>query len=214
MKMAIAVEEITKKASDLEKKSAEEILKWALDAFGSKIALASSFQCEESVLLNMMHKLVGNKFRVFTLDTGRLNEETYEVMEEMREKYGIRIESQFPDREAVEKLEKEKGLYSFRTSIENRKECCGIRKIVPLNRMLGNLEAWITGLRAEQSVTRTATPKIETDVPRKGLTKVNPLIDWTTPQVWEIKKKEKGSLQPPPRFRISFDRLLSLHPRH
>lgn len=189
--MPIAVEEITKKAQDLEKAGAEEVLKWALDTFSSKIALASSFQCEESVLIDMMHKLVGSKFRVFTLDTGRLNEETYEVMEAMRERYGIQIESQFPEREAVEKLEKEKGLYSFRLSIENRKECCGIRKIQPLNRMLNNLEAWITGLRSEQSVTRTATPKVELDVPRKGIAKVNPLIDWSSAQIWEYIKKNE-----------------------
>ncbi|MBI1979760.1 MAG: phosphoadenylyl-sulfate reductase [Elusimicrobia bacterium] len=187
--MAIAVEEISKISADLEKKSSEEVLRWALDSFGARIALASSFQCEESVLIDMMHKIKGNKFRVFTLDTGRLNEETYEVMEKIRGKYGVAIESQFPDREAVEKLEKEKGLYSFRESIENRKECCSIRKVVPLNRMLSQLDAWITGLRKAQAVTRTDTPKVEVDVPKKGFIKVNPLIDWSTEQVWDYIKK-------------------------
>jgi len=173
---------------DLEKKSAEEILNWALKNFGSKIALASSFQCEESVLIDMLYKIAGKNFRVFTLDTGRLNEETYEVMERIREKYSITIESQFPDREAVENLEREKGLYSFRESVENRKECCHIRKVVPLNRALAGLDAWITGLRAEQSVMRAATPKIQEDVPRKGIVKFNPLVDWTTAQVWDYIK--------------------------
>ena len=187
--MAIAAEELTKKAQDMENKSAEEVLKWALNVYSSKIALASSFQCEESVLIDMMHKIAGNKFRVFTLDTGRMNEETYEVMEAMREKYGIQIESQFPDRVAVEKLEKEKGLFSFRDSIENRKECCSIRKVVPLNRMLSQLDAWITGLRSAQSVTRSGTPKVELDVPKKGIVKINPLIDWTNQQVWDYIKK-------------------------
>ncbi|OGR84049.1 MAG: phosphoadenosine phosphosulfate reductase [Elusimicrobia bacterium RIFCSPLOWO2_01_FULL_64_13] len=189
--MAIATEEISRKISDLQSKSAEEVLKWAFDAFGSGIALASSFQCEESVLIDMMHKTRGSDFRVFTLDTGRMNEETYEVMERMREKYRISIESQFPEREAVEKLEKEKGLFSFRQSIENRKECCGIRKVVPLNRVLSTLDAWITGLRKEQSVTRTDTPKIELDVPRKGMVKVNPLIDWSSDRVWDYIKKNQ-----------------------
>lgn len=189
--MATATEELSKKASELESKSAQEILRWALDNYSPKIALASSFQCEESVLIDMMHKIRGKDFRVFTLDTGRLNEETYEVMEQIREKYGISIESQFPDREAVEKLEKEKGLYSFRQSIENRKECCNIRKVVPLNRMLSQLEAWITGLRRSQAVTRTDTPKVEINVPRKGLVKINPLIDWSNEQVWDYIKKNK-----------------------
>ena len=189
--MAIAIEEITKKSTELESKSTEEIIKWALDNFSPKIALASSFQCEESVLIDMIYKIKGNKFRVFTLDTGRLNEETYEVMEQIREKYGISIESQFPDREAVEKLEHEKGLYSFRQSIENRKECCAIRKVVPLNRMLSQLDAWMTGLRKAQAVTRTDTPKVEVDIPKKGLVKINPLIEWTNEQVWDYIKKNK-----------------------
>lgn len=189
--MPIATEEIEKKKADFESKSAEELLRWALEQFSPKIALASSFQCEESVLIDMLAKIRGKNFRVFTLDTGRLNEETYEVMERIRQKYGIQIEVQFPDRAAVEKLEKEKGLYSFRESIENRKECCHIRKVVPLNRMLSQLDAWITGLRREQAVTRSDTPKIETDTPRKGLVKINPLIDWTGEQVWAYIKKNK-----------------------
>ena len=144
-------------------------------------------------MIDMLHKIYGNgkAFRIFTLDTGRLNEETYEVMERLREKYGIAIESQFQEREAVEKLEKEKGFFSFRQSIENRKECCSIRKVVPLNRMLGQLDGWITGLRSAQSMTRTNTPKVEIDVPRKGLVKVNPLIDWSNDQDWDYIKKNK-----------------------
>ena len=174
---------------NLEQKSAEEILKWALGNFGLRIALASSFQCEESVLIDMLSKIAGKNFRVYTLDTGRLNEETYEVMERVRERYGIKIESQFPEREAVEKLEREKGLFSFRESIENRKECCAIRKVASLNRVLSGLDAWITGLRAEQSVTRTGISKIEADSPRKGITKINPLIDWDSKRVWNYIKK-------------------------
>lgn len=189
--MAIATQELVQMAVELESKGAEEILKWALETFFPKIALASSFQCEESVLIDMMAKIRGKDFRVFTLDTGRLNEETYEVMERIRKKYNIQIESQFPDRDAVEKLEREKGLYSFRESIENRKECCNIRKVVPLNRMLSQLDAWITGLRREQAVTRTDTPKVEVDVPRKGLVKINPLIDWSNQQVWDYIQRNK-----------------------
>ncbi len=174
---------------DLEKLSAYDLLKWAFEKYGDNVALASSFQCEESVLIDMLAKIRGKNFRVFTLDTGRLDEETYEVMEKIRQKYDIVIEALFPDRVAIEKLEHEKGFYSFRTSIEARKECCGIRKVVPLNRMLSHLDAWITGLRRQQAVTRTDTPKVEYDVPKKGVVKINPLIDWTSGQVWDYIKK-------------------------
>lgn len=189
--MKISLDQVSKMTADLQKKSAPDLLKWVLDNFGDRIALSSSFQCEESVLIDMLSKIAGNKFRLFTLDTGRLNEETYEVMERMREKYKITIESYFPDRAAVENLERAKGLYSFRESVENRKECCGIRKVESLNRALANLDAWITGLRTEQSMTRTDTEKVQVDAPRKGLVKINPLIDWTSEQVWDYIKSNK-----------------------
>ncbi|MBI2119463.1 MAG: phosphoadenylyl-sulfate reductase [Elusimicrobia bacterium] len=189
--MKIPLEKITKISKELESKTAEELLRWAWENFSPKIALASSFQCEDSVLIDMLYKIKGKNFRIFTLDTGRLNEETYEVMERIREKYGVSIESQFPDREAVEKLEKEKGLYSFRQSIENRLECCNIRKVIPLNRILSHLECWITGLRRVQAITRANTPKVELDEPLKGIVKFNPLIDWSNEQVWDYIKKNK-----------------------
>lgn len=185
-----SIDEIQRSAAALEAKPADELVAWALDTFQDKIALASSFQCEESVLIDLMAKS-GRKFRVFTLDTGRLNEETYEVMDRMKWKYNIAIESQFPEREAVEKLEREKGFYSFKESVENRKECCNIRKVVQLNRVLANLDAWMTGLRAAQSITRAHQPKIEFGAPRPGIVKVNPLADWSTEQVWDYIKKNK-----------------------
>ena len=106
---------------------------------------------------------------VAQLKTLAVGQSRDEVMERMREKYKISIEAQFPDREAVEKLERNKGMYSFRESVENRKECCNIRKVIPLNRALEKLDAWITGLRTEQSMTRTETEKIQQDTPRKGI---------------------------------------------
>ncbi len=182
---------IQKELPQLELKSAPELLQWAFLNFSPKIALASSFQCEESVLIDMIYKIRGSDFRIFTLDTGRLNEETYEVMERTREKYKVTIESQFPEKESIEKLEREKGFYSFRQSIENRKECCYMRKVVPLNRILTTLNAWITGLRREQSATRVSTSKIELNEPREGIVKLNPLIDWTTKEVWDYIQKNK-----------------------
>jgi phosphoadenosine phosphosulfate reductase len=166
----------------------EEILKWAIKKFYPKIALASSFGAEDVVLIDMLVKLEP-KIRIFTLDTGRLNEETYDVMDRIRKKYGIVIHSYFPDFKKVEALERQKGFYSFRESIENRKECCGIRKVEPLARALTGLKAWITGLRRAQSVTRAGVEKVEKDGAHPGLFKINPLVDWTTAQVWDYIKK-------------------------
>ncbi len=173
---------------EFEKKSAVALLQWALKEFYPKIALASSFGAEDVVLIDILVKLQP-KIRVFTLDTGRLNDETYEVMERVRSKYKITIESYFPDFKAVEKLERKKGFFSFRGSVENRKECCGIRKVEPLKRALKGADAWITGLRREQSVTRTGVQKIEKDEAHKGLFKISPLADWTQANVWEYIKK-------------------------
>ncbi len=169
----------------------EEILKWALKEFYPHLALASSFGAEDVVLIDMLVKLEP-KARIFTLDTGRLNEETYDVMERIRRKYKVSIESYFPDFKKVEALERQKGFYSFRESVENRKECCHIRKVEPLERALKGLEAWITGLRREQAVTRQGVEKIEKDPAHGGIVKINPLADWTHEQVWDyIRKNEE-----------------------
>ncbi len=180
--------DIEAKAREFETKSAQEILKWAFETFGDRVALASSFGVEDVALIDIMVGL-NPKARVFTLDTGRLDEETYEVMEKIREKYGIPIESYFPEAKAVEQLERTKGLYSFRKSVENRKECCGIRKVEPLGRALATLDAWITGLRRQQSVTRTAVAKIEVDASHHNMVKLNPIADWTEKQVWDYVRK-------------------------
>ncbi len=182
--------DIGKLNQDFEKKSASDVLAWAVNEFGDKISLASSFGAEDVVVIDLLVK-INPKARIFTLDTGRLNEETYNVMERIRSKYKISIESYFPDRQKVEALERQKGFFSFRDSIDNRKECCGIRKVEPLNRALSGLKAWITGLRREQAVTRTEIQKIETDDSHGGILKINPLADWSEKQVWDYIKANK-----------------------
>jgi phosphoadenosine phosphosulfate reductase len=158
------------------------VLKWALERFGAKLAIASSFSIEDCVVIDMACRLDA-KVRVFALDTGRLPDETYMTAERVRAKYDVEIEWQFPDRAAVETLERTKGLYSFRDSLDNRHECCGIRKVEPLGRALAGLDAWVTGLRREQSVTRTDTPELEVDDNHGGMCKVNPIIAWSEAQV-------------------------------
>ena len=161
---------------------AGEVLRWALSEFHPEIALASSFSKEDIVLMEMMVQ-VRPDARVFALDTGRLHEETYEAAEAVSGKLGLRIEWHFPDRAAVEELERTKGLYSFRESLENRHECCRIRKVEPLQRALSGLRAWVTGQRREQGLTRADLHEFEVDEAHGGILKLNPLASWTGEEV-------------------------------
>jgi len=181
---------MTISSKDLETKSAEELIQWAMDQYGLKAGLACSFGMEDMVLINMIAKLKG-PITIFTLDTGRLHEETYEIMERVRSHYGLEIKTYFPDSGQVEKLVRGKGFFSFKESIENRKECCAVRKIEPLNRALAELDAWVTGLRRDQAVTRTETPKVIEDTDHPPLIKINPLADWTQEQVESYIEKHK-----------------------
>jgi phosphoadenosine phosphosulfate reductase len=160
-----------------------EILSRAIDHFDDRITMATSFQVGGLVLLDMLHQ-IGKPIRVFSLDTGRLPEETYECAEAIRLKYDINVEWVFPQHEAVQKLETEKGMFSFKESIENRKECCGIRKVEPLGRALEGYDAWITGRRMDQSDARKGLNIIEDDPVHPGMVKVNPLIHWTLADLW------------------------------
>jgi phosphoadenosine phosphosulfate reductase len=159
---------------------ARDVLRAGIEAAGGPVALACSFSAEDIVVLDLLQEVAPGA-RVFALDTGRLNEETYQVAETVRQRYGLSIDWYFPRREEVEKLEREKGLYSFRETLTDRHECCGIRKVEPLGRALSGLSGWITGLRREQSVTRTDMAFVEVDHAHGGILKINPLLEWS----WE-----------------------------
>ncbi len=167
--------------------SAEQLLKHLLGQFADKIALATSFGAEDQVLTDMLCR-ISSTAKIFTLDTGRLPQETYELMQATREKYGIQIDILFPDYIKVEEMVNKYGPNLFYNSIEWRKLCCQVRKIEPLKRKLSGLQAWICGLRAEQSLTRTALQRIEYDE-NFGIIKVSPLADWTTEKVWDYIRK-------------------------
>ena len=184
MSLALPLSEVDDVARRAESWTAQEILEWALDRFHPRIAFASSFGVEDVAVLHMLSR-IDRDARVFTLDTGRLPAETYDVMERIREAYGTRIEVYFPQRHAVEALQNERGFFSFRRSVEERKLCCGIRKVEPLNRALSTLDAWTTGLRREQTVTRTVLAAVEIDHAHGGIVKVNPLVKWTEAQTWD-----------------------------
>jgi len=177
-------------SNDYETKTAEELIQWTIDQYGLKAGLACSFGMEDMVLIDIIAKAKG-LMTIFTLDTGRLHEETYQIMDRVRSHYGLEIKTYFPNLEQVQVLVREKGFFSFKESIENRKECCGIRKVEPLNRALGELNAWVTGLRRDQAVTRTQTPKVLEDADHPPLLKINPLADWTQDQVESYIEKNK-----------------------
>lgn len=170
--------------------SPQEVIAWAVSEFGSTLKLASSLGIEDMVLAHMLAEKT-NSPRVFVLDTGRLHQETYDVMGEARAKYGFEFEVYFPDHAEVQKLMRTKGPNSFFESVENRKECCAIRKVAPLRRALSDASAWITGLRRSQSPDRAGTPLFEMDQAHGGLLKINPLVDWSEQQVWDFAKANR-----------------------
>ena len=176
--------------SDIDPADAPAILERAIDHFDNRITMATSLQLGGLVLLDMLHN-VGKSIPVFSLDTGRLPEETYECAEAVRRKYGITINWVFPKHESVEKLEREKGLFSFKESVENRKECCGIRKVEPLARALEGYDAWITGRRMDQSDARKQLNIIEEDPVHPGRIKINPLIHWSQADLWYYVEENK-----------------------
>lgn len=157
------------------------------EEFGNRAALSTSFSWEDQIIT---HYIFSNNLpiRVFTLDTGRIFPETYSVLNKTRERYGQRIEVFFPDTASVQELLTSKGSESFYESVENRKECCFIRKVEPLDRALQGVECWITGIRSEHSEHRSNLAVREVDA-RRGLVKINPLVDWSLEDVvLEIKK--------------------------
>ncbi|OUS23602.1 phosphoadenosine phosphosulfate reductase [Gammaproteobacteria bacterium 45_16_T64] len=183
--MTFTAEEIQSLNEDLITKTPQEILSAALDKIDN---LAISFSGAEDVVLVDMAAKLGKPFRVFTLDTGRLHPETYQLLEAVREKYNVNIEATFPEAEAVQKLVDEKGLFSFYK--DDHKECCAIRKVGPLRKKLSTLGGWVTGQRKDQSPgTRVDIPVIQIDgafsTETNQLIKFNPLASWSSAQVWE-----------------------------
>ena len=174
----------------IEQADAQSVLEWAVRMFSPRLALASSFGAEDVVLIDMLTRIDRNA-RIFALDTGRLHGETYAVIDAIRERYGIHIEVLFPKSDAVEAMVRAHGVNLFYRSVENRRECCHVRKVEPLGRALAGLDAWITGLRREQAVTRAAARKAEVDPDHGGLVKVNPLVDWSWDEVWAYIRTHK-----------------------
>jgi phosphoadenosine phosphosulfate reductase len=184
-------------ARKLDDASAEDILRWGFDTFAPRIALSASFGSPEGmVLLDMMHAIDPRRTRVFTIDTGRMHQETYSLMDRVRNRYGITVEVYFPRAESVEAMVRAHGLDLFYDSVELRKMCCGVRKVEPLERALADLDAWITGLRPSQSVTRTDVRAVEIDSVHGDRIKLNPLVRWTREAVMEYVEEHHVPVNP------------------
>ncbi len=185
-----------------------EILRIGIEAANGPVSLACSFSLEDVAIIDIAHR-ADLQLGVFAIDTGRLNEETYKVADALSERYRLKIDWYFPRHEAVEQLERSEGLFSFRESLEKRHACCAIRKVEPLSRALHGLSGWVTGMRREQSITRSDLKAIERDdlnggifAPENGISaitkkssageaqntssillKINPLLDWSEEQL-------------------------------
>ncbi|MGC4023640.1 MAG: phosphoadenylyl-sulfate reductase [Cyclobacteriaceae bacterium] len=154
-----------------------EVLQLLSERFGSRAKFSTSFGLEDQVITHMIAN-ADLEIEIFTIDTGRLFQETYDVFDLTRKKYGVNIATYSPSTEQLQQLIKSKGPNSFYESVENRKECCFIRKVEPLQRALDGAGVWITGLRSEQSINRSSMNVLEWDE-QYHVIKYNPLLSWT-----------------------------------
>lgn len=171
-----------------------EAMRTLAELFPGQIVFSTSLGYEDQVITDL---IASNEIpvRIFTLDTGRMFSETYSVWKKTNDRYGIHIETYYPQADAVEKLMTGKGPYSMYESVENRKECCGIRKVEPLNRALKGQKIWITGIRAEQSANRQGMTQLEWDEAHQ-LFKFHPLMDWTFDEVKQYVKAHNVPYNP------------------
>jgi len=171
------------------------IVRLAFDEFHSKVTFATSLGEEDQVITDMIFKIAPH-IEVFTLDTGRLFAETYELMAKNQKKYDqVNFKIYYPDTKRVEEMVHSKGINLFYESVENRKLCCHVRKVEPLQRALADKDAWMVGLRREQAVTRASLEPVEWDEANKKI-KFNPLYNWTLEQVRDYIKKNNVDISP------------------
>lgn len=167
----------------------EQILSWAVENFSPRLSTSCSFGNPEGlVLIDMLHRVAPAQFRVYTLDTGRLPQATYDLIDRVRDRYDVAVEVVVPEAAAVQGMVREHGMNLFYESLEKRQLCCRLRKVEPNRRYLAELDAHVTGLRRQQNVTRTGVAKLEIEHGGKRV-KVNPLVDWTSADVWDYVRK-------------------------
>lgn len=159
------------------------VLRQAFDTY-ERVAIVASFQAESTVIIDLAVQ-VRHDINVLTLDTGRLPQETHDMIDRVRRRYGIAVEVITPDAAEVGAMVREHGTNLFRQSFENRLLCCDVRKSRPLARALRGYDAWVTGVRREQAATRGLTQPVSVDAQHGGIAKIAPLATWTRSQVWD-----------------------------
>lgn len=174
--------------------SAEEVIRWASEVFGNRLCFATSLGAEDQVITHLIADAALD-IRTFTLDTGRLFQESYELIEKTETRYARKVEVFAPQTEEVEAMVTQHGINLFYKSVENRKLCCSIRKIHPLTRALRGVDAWICGLRRDQALTRQQVHVVEWDE-QFGIVKMNPLWNWSEQQVWDSIRKNRIPYNP------------------
>ncbi len=175
---------------------AQEVLRWGIAEFDSGLAICTSFQAAGSVIVDMAARLVGGNISVFSIDTGRLHEETYHLIGQFRRRYGITIEMVPPDAEELGSMLTMHGPNLFYESPAKRKLCCEIRKVRPLKRRLATLDAWVAGLRRTHEGGRDQIEKVSVDEEHGGIIKLAPLADWSDTQVFEYVRQHDVPLHP------------------
>ncbi|MFI3321492.1 MAG: phosphoadenylyl-sulfate reductase [Rikenellaceae bacterium] len=186
------VEELNRKFKEY---TPEMIVAYFLENFKGEIALSTSMSMEDQILTKMVCD-IDKSTRIFTLDTGRLFPETYNLIDETSKFFDKAIEVYFPQSELVEKMVRENSINLFYDSVDSRKMCCQIRKIEPLRRAFKGLKVWICGLRQEQSITRFGLNPVEMDAANEGLIKISPLYNWSSKMVEEYIKEHKIPYNP------------------
>lgn len=175
---AVDAAELVSTARGLEAGHPRDIVGWALGRFApARTAVVTSLQADGMAVVDMALR-IDPDVRIVTIDTGRLPEETYAYLDRVRAYYGRPIEVRFPDRAAVETFTTAHGVNSFRESVERRLDCCHLRKVEPLERLLAGLDCWLTGLRRDHSARRRSVGVVELDSAHGGVIKVNPVAAW------------------------------------
>jgi phosphoadenosine phosphosulfate reductase len=181
---------------EFEGEEPEAVLEWAFERFAPRIAISTALQTDNVILIDLAYKLYA-EIQVFTIDTGRLPEESHQAIEDLRDRYpGLDLRVLLPDGTEVERMTRSHGQNLFRGSIDHRLLCCNVRKVRPLNRHLAGLDAWITGLRRDQWASRTNIRKIEIDHDHGGIVKLNPLAEWTEEETWDYIREHDLPVHP------------------
>jgi thioredoxin-dependent adenylylsulfate APS reductase len=175
-------------AANFEERSPQDLLRWAIGCYGRDLAIATSFQAEGMVLLDMAWR-IDPGVRVITVDSGRLPQETHDLIDQVRDRYGLPIEVFSPEATELQAFVGTHGPNPFYRSLDLRLRCCEIRKVAPLTRALTGFDAWVSGQRRAHNSTRRTISVVERDRLHGGIVKLNPLASWSDEQVWDYVRR-------------------------